>query len=139
MKKIETLIRKYWEQLSYLAIGGLTTVVSYGLYYGLLKLGLLVDIANLLSILGAVIFAYITNKLIVFRSHCANLPALVREILSFFGARAVALVVELVGVHLLAVTFELNAMLSKVILSIIVIILNYILSKWLVFRKSKLQ
>lgn len=122
------------EILLYLFFGGLTFIVSICSYacfeYGV---GLNPLIANLFSWVLAVLFAYITNRIWVFETVASKLKEIFREILSFFGGRIATLVLEelilYVGIELL----DINSILVKVIGQIVVIILNYFISKFYVF------
>lgn len=124
------------ETISYLIFGVLTTAVDYIalalLYY---KFNLNEIISNTIAWAFAVLFAYITNKLFVFNSKSFALSQLLKEFPSFVLARVFSLVITnvflffttLMGMHLL---------LSKAIISVAVIILNYIFSKLFIFNKK---
>ena len=141
------MIKKLWnwfltdkiqELFRYCVIGALTTLVSFGTLWIFVHLaGMDANLANILSIICAVLFAYVTNKLFVFRSHSADLNALFREAVAFFAARGVSMLVEAGGFSLLYELLHLNEMVAKLIISVVVLILNYVLSKWIVFRKKK--
>ncbi len=144
MKK---LIRRLWdfawsekgrELIRYAIIGVLTTAVSFGtlwIFSDLLHIN--ANVANILSILCAVLFAYVANKLFVFRSHCATAGELAREALSFFAARGATMLIEAGGFSLLYEVLKCPEMLAKAIISILILVLNYVFSKLLVFRKKK--
>lgn len=144
MDKIKTLILKYREALSYLFFGGLTTVVSWGtyaLFVGTLHMH--VNTGNILSWICAVTFAFVTNKLWVFQSRSWAWPLWIKEAASFFAGRVFSGLVELGGLPLLMrmgldqPVFGVDGFAAKVVISIVVIILNYFLSKIFVFRKRK--
>lgn len=144
IEKLKSLYLKYREVISYLFFGGLTTVVSwlsYALFVAVLHLS--VGTGNLLSWICAVLFAYVTNKLWVFQSKSWTWPAWLQEALKFFAGRIFSGLVELGGLPLL-IKLGLNQPLlgidgfaAKVVITIVVIILNYILSKFLIFRNTK--
>lgn len=158
MKKIRDLYFKYREIVSYLFWGVMTTLVSW-LTYCLFSLifrgiaaelhvfGLTVSVAvmlsNILSWICAVLFAYVTNKLWVFESKSWEARVVWPEIAKFFSARAATGILEIVSVPLLTAAgldrtiLGIEGMLAKVIVTIVVIILNYILSKLIVFRKHE--
>ncbi len=144
MEKIKSLLLKYREILSYLFFGVLTTVVSwatYALFVG--ALGLPVNTGNILSWVCAVSFAYVTNKLWVFRSRSWAWPTWLKEAAAFFAGRIFSGLVEIGGLPLLMklgldqTLFGVEGFAAKVAVSVVVIILNYILSKFLAFRKRK--
>lgn len=135
----------------YLIFGVLTTVVSWGSYALFeILLGVFIkdaivlsSVANVLSWIVAVLFAFVTNKLWVFESKSWKGCVLVKELGSFVGSRLLTGVLEWFGVPLLMfigldqAILGIEGMLAKILISIIVVILNYILSKLLVFRKKK--
>ena len=126
------------ELFRYCVIGGLTTLVSFGtlwLFENLLYLE--ANLANILSILCAVTFAYVTNKLFVFRTHVGSAGALLREAASFFAARGVTMLVEAGGFFALHSLMHLGSMWAKLAISVVVLVLNYVLSKLIIFRKKK--
>ena len=136
MKKLRALVEKHWEVLVYLFFGGLTTVVNYLIYlpcynwWGFSSSG-----SNVIAWVGAVAFAYLTNKPFVFRSHDWSartvLPELTKFVACRVGSGALETVILLVTVDWLG--WDGNIM--KLILSVLVVILNYVGSKLLVFRK----
>ncbi len=118
--------------LLYLFFGGLTTLVSWGTFY-LFCYPLSMDelIANLLSWLAAVLFAFFTNRTWVFSTggHFA------REMLAFFGARLATLGLEELILFLFVTRMGLEAMWIKIAGNLLVLVLNFVLSKFFVFRK----
>lgn len=84
----------------------------------------------------AVIFAFVTNKLIVFESKSWKPAVAGKEFVGFIGARLLSLLVELVCMFAMVTLFKWNEFVAKVIVQIIVVILNYVFSKLLVFRKK---
>lgn len=148
---VKKIFNKYKEIIMYLIFGVLTTVVSWGSYAVFTKVfesaivdeNVLVAVANVLSWVVAVLFAFITNKLFVFESKSLKPTIVFKELGLFVGSRLLSGAVEWVGVPLLVwlglnqTIFGVEGMVSKVLVSIIVIILNYILSKLIVFKKEK--
>jgi len=130
-------IKQYREILLYLFFGGLTTLVN-AIFYFLSSWGLSLDawLSSVIAWLFAVLFAFFTNKIIVFKSKAKSGSA-VREVLLFFGARLASLLlntaVMLVFVDLLA----LNEPIFFVIGQIIVLVFNYIASKFLIFKRKE--
>ena len=122
------------EGLLYLVFGGLTTLVSIGTYVIFLKL---LDnnalLANVISWIFAVTFAYITNRIWVFRSLHHGLGEIVKEIIAFFGGRIATLLLEelilFVGINL----FGVDKIVIKLIAQFVVVIGNYLISKFMVF------
>lgn len=134
--------KKYREGILYLLFGGLTTLLNW-LVYALLVTGLSVDItaANAIAWVIAVLFAFVTNKRYVFRSEKTEKKALIREIGSFFAARVASGMIEVVGPTLLMgiglsqPLFGIPGFLAKLTVSVVVVLLNYLFSKWFIFKK----
>ena len=136
---MKNLYLKNKEVINYLIFGALTTVVSFISYYLFAKV-LLIDevISNALSWFFSVLFAYITNKLFVFESKTFEKKNLFKEIISFFLARILTgILCDVLIFALLVKIFKINDIMSKLITQIIVIALNYILSKLYIFRKKE--
>ena len=136
MKKLRDLVQKHWEVLVYLFFGGLTTVVNYLVYLPCYNWwGISSSVSNMIAWVVAVAFAYLTNKPFVFRSHDWSAKTVVPELTKFVACRvgsgALETVILLVTVDWLA--WDGNIM--KLVTSVLVVILNYIASKLLVFRK----
>ena len=127
--------KKNKEVLLYLFFGGLTFCVSIASYaYFNLALNFNELIANVFSWILAVTFAYITNKIWVFRAPVFTESEFIKQILSFFGGRLVTLGVEEAILFIFITCFNLNSMIVKVVAQIIVIVLNYVISKLWVFK-----
>lgn len=136
MQKIRSLLEKYWDVVTYLFFGVLTTVVNYVIYLPVYNLlGLTAAVSNAIAWVVAVAFAYLTNKPFVFRSHDWSAKTVVPELTKFVGCRLASGVMETV---ILFVTVDLlgwNGNLWKLVTSVLVVILNYLASKLLVFKK----
>lgn len=146
MEKIQDLLGKYREMIMYLIFGVGTTAVNWITYTVVTKTvcnNLM--IANCIAWVVAVAFAYVTNKLWVFDSKSWNPKIVWKELGMFLGARVFSGVFEigffpvLVWMGLNQSVFGIEGMLAKIVIGVAVIILNYIFSKLLVFRKKKTQ
>lgn len=137
MEKIRKLIDKYWDLLSYIFFGGLTTVVNYAVYLPLYNwAGLSGTLSNCAAWVVSVIFAFVTNKLFVFKS-CDWSPAVaLPELGKFVGCRVGSGLVETGIIFLTVDTLQWNGNLWKFIGSVLVVVINYFASKLLVFRKK---
>ena len=138
MEIIKKLLTKYQEQISYLFFGVLTTAVNFITYALLTQLSLFdgdfgKSTANIIAWFAAVLFAFFTNKFLVFK-HKNNSP-LLREFLTFFGARVVSGFLENGGFVLFVDIMHFNDFAVKIVIAVVVVILNYILSKFLIFKK----
>lgn len=137
---IKSLFRKLWgfyrnhlEVINYLFIGGCTTIISilsYALFAKVCYLDLVVS--NVLSWIVSVLFAYFTNRIIVFNSKNKNY---INEFISFTGSRVITLILDTLLMILFVKSLNMNDMIAKVIVQIVVIIGNYLISKLFVFKK----
>ncbi|MCI8391830.1 MAG: GtrA family protein [Roseburia sp.] len=137
MERIRVLYKKYEELFNYLVVGGLTTVVSMALFYGCVWTVLdgtdavQLQIANVISWSGAVLFAYVTNRRFVFHSRETNI---LREMSSFVLSRLLTLLLDMGVMFLLATVMKADYNLSKLVSMVLVTVGNYVISKLLVFR-----
>ena len=138
------LIKRFFqnETLSYLFFGCATTAVnwiSYTFFVSVLHLG--VTPSNIAAWCISVAFAYVTNKLFVFKSKDTNATSIFKELSLFVSSRLVSGAIEILGVPFLIgiglnqSIFNIEGMLAKVSISVIVVIANYIFSKLIVFKK----
>lgn len=127
--------RKYKEVLLYLFFGGLTTVVGVGSFVLFYQAGINELIANLFSWILAVTFAYVTNSIWVFEARPAGWAERLRQMAGFFGGRLATLAMEEAVLAIGVTWLHGNAAAVKILAQILVLIGNYIISKWIVFRK----
>lgn len=138
MDKLKKIIVEHWEILSYLFFGGLTTLVNWmvslPLHYWL---GMSGTVSTVIAWAVSVAFAFLTNKPFVFQSHDWSAKVLLPELWKFTGCRVASGALE---VGLMGLTVDIlhwNFLLMKVIVSVIVVVMNYVASKLLIFRQSK--
>jgi len=125
------------ETIRYIIVGALTTLVNFGLFELMhVVFGIGVTASNVTSISASILFAYITNKLVVFRQRSDSAAALALEFCKFVGSRLFTMVLEVGVVALFYNILGFDAWLGKVLAQILVVIANYIISKVLVFRKK---
>ena len=137
MGKISKIYIKYREVILYLVFGVLTTVVSISSYYicsEILNIHYLVS--NIISWVLSVIFAYFTNRVWVFESKSKNTSDILKEMLTFVNCRLLSGVIDMATMFVLVGAIHINDMYAKVFTQFIVVILNYVLSKLIVFKKS---
>ena len=132
-------MKKNHEIIAYLIVGVLTTIVSMGIYFVLTATMLdpqkpvPLQTANVVSWVGAVSFAYVMSRRFVFQSRN---PEVLKEMVSFFSARVVTLLLDMGLMFLFVTAGGMNDRVAKVIVQIAVIIANYLLSKLIVFRRK---
>ncbi|MDO4977077.1 MAG: GtrA family protein [Eubacteriales bacterium] len=127
----------------YIFVGGCTTLVNfvvfailcYGTSLGNSDLG--ITISNVLSIASAILFAYVANKWFVFRSHTNSFGEMIGEMIKFCGARLGTMAIEVGGVYFFHSILHQSPMVGKVLTTVFVLIGNYFISKFLVFRGEK--
>lgn len=134
------IYKKYEELINYLIIGILTTVVSLATYY-LLTLTILdannkvyLQIANIISWLASVTFAYFTNRKYVFK---VKNKSNIKECLNFYISRISTLLIDMIIMYIFVSRLKFDNKIVKLIAQVVIIILNYILSKFIVFKSSK--
>ena len=138
MEKIKELYNKYKEILMYLIFGVLTTVVNIVSYFLLARiLHIYTVVSTVIALILSILFAYITNKIFVFESKTNTAKELLKEIISFFGCRAFTGILDVAFMYITVEVFNLNDMIMKIISNIVVIIVNYIFSKLIIFKKDK--
>lgn len=137
LSKIKELMKKYRSELIYLVFGVLTTLVNYLVYIPCLHYLKSASLSNSIAWVFAVIFAYLTNKPFVFESHDWSLKVVAPEFVKFIGTRVASWLVETAILFLAVDTLHWNGLIWKLITSVLVVILNYVGSKLLVFRKKK--
>lgn len=153
MQTIKNLFLKYKELISYVFFGALTTLVNFVTFWVMESVILRGEntylVNNIVAWFASVSFAYVTNKLFVFNSRSREIKKVAKEIAEFFSARVLSFLVEEAGLWLLIDAlsfgrfsymffgFEVTGnFIAKVILSVIVVILNYIFSKLWIFKKK---
>ena len=136
LNRIKKLIVKYWDIITYLFFGVMTTVVNYLVYLPVYNLlGFSAAVSNAIAWVVAVAFAYLTNKPFVFKSHDWSAKTVIPELMKFFGTRVGSGLIETVIIFTTVDLFLWNGNIMKVLTSVLVVIINYVGSKLLVFRK----
>lgn len=131
-------IRKYWDIISYLFFGVLTTLVNYFIYFPLYNwLRLSATVSNLIAWIFSVAFAYLTNKPFVFKSRDWSKETVIPELTKFVGCRLGSGALETAIIWLTVDMLQWNGNLMKIFISVLVVALNYVGSKWLVFAKKE--
>lgn len=136
VEKLRQVLEKYGDILSYLFFGVLTTVVNYLVYlpcYNYLNLS--AAVSNVIAWAAAVVFAYLTNKPFVFKSHDWSAKTVVPELTKFVGGRLFSGGLETAVIFITVDLLLWNGNVMKLITSVLVVIVNYVISKLLVFRK----
>ena len=135
---IKSVYLKYKEIINYLICGGLSTVVNFASYIIFARLFKIDEVvSSFLSWVAAVIFAYIVNKIFVFESKTNSKRELAKEFISFIACRIISGITCDVGTFALMVkVLHINDIISKIVTQVMVIILNYVFSKLIIFKKK---
>ena len=132
------MLKKYEEIIKYVIVGAFTTLVSLLSYYLLTLIlnpnnAIYLQINNILSWILAVTFAYFSNRILVFKSNNKKM----KEASKFYLSRISTLLIDMFIMFLLVTIIGINDKLSKLLVQFIILVLNYILSKYIVFNKKK--
>lgn len=142
LNKIADLYLKHKEGMRYLIFGFLSTVVNILTYIICAKFifkniyseNIIVNLSEIIAFIAALIFAYITNKQYVFNSKTNNFRELIKEITSFTGCRIITEIISIIMMNMV-IWFGVNDIFMKVLSNIVVILLNFIFSKLIIFKK----
>lgn len=138
IKQLKELYLKYKELVNYLVVGVMTTVVSLVTYYGCVltildpQSAVQLQIANILSWIAAVTFAYFTNRKFVFESTESNM---IKEATKFYASRLSTLVMDMVIMFVGVTVLGFSDKIMKLVVQVVVTIANYVISKLFVFKK----
>lgn len=141
LKDIKELYIEFKEIINYVIFGGLAMVVNFVSYFIFARVYHIDEvISSGLSWFCSVLFAYVTNKIFVFDSKTNGKKEVIKECISFFLARIVSGILCDVGTFALMVdVLHINDIVSKVVTQVMVVIMNYVFSKFIVFKKEKIQ
>lgn len=138
MGKILNLYNQFKEQILYIVFGVLTTAINIIAFFVCSRLvNLSLIPSNIIAWILSVLFAFVTNKIYVFNSKNYSFSIVLRELIDFIVARGATGILDLGLMYLFVSIIGIEDMISKIIINIIVIILNYILSKLYVFKHKK--
>jgi putative flippase GtrA len=138
LEKLKELLKKVLtkEVIFYIIFGVFTTCVNLLVFYLLTLIHLNENVANIIAILTAVLFAYFTNRKLVFNSKANTFKEKLYEFYKFMLGRAFTMVVEALGFPLLYNVIGIQELISKLIISFVVIVLNFFISKFFAFKKK---
>ena len=126
------------EAIRYIIVGALTTFVNLALFALMTQvINIEVTISNLTSISISILFAYVANKLVVFRQRSGSFAALAFEFIAFIGSRLFTMALDVGIVYVFYYILERDALFGKAVAAVLVVIANYIISKVIVFRKPR--
>ena len=137
MKKLRTFLREHRELVSYVFWGALTTAVNYVVYFLLTRgLGVYYAHANAAAWAAAVLFAFLVNKVFVFRSRDWGWRTALRELWQMVAARLFSGLLEQGVLMLFVEALGCPDGPVKIVTNVLVVVVNYVLSKWVIFKKK---
>ena len=136
MEKLKALFTRYREIILYVFFGGMTTVVDWAVSFLLYSLNVNVHLSNTLAWCAAVLFAFVTNRTLVFESRARSFTAVSRELVTFSGGRVMTLLLQELIVFVFFDCLAWNKYLVKIIAAVLVVVANYFISKLIVFRRK---
>lgn len=135
---LKKLMKKYEELIMYIIVGVCTMIVSLVSYFIMANtLQMYYQAANIISWVLTVAFAYVTNKKYVFKSPYTSVQATTKELVSFVSSRVASLLVEILSMFFFVQVCQIDDNIVKLMNQVLVTVLNYIFSKFWVFRKEK--
>lgn len=138
MDKIRKIILEKKELVLYVFFGGMTTLVNYITYFAMTRMFSTDEIvSNVIAWFISVLFAYVTNKIWVFESRNISFYALIRELLMFFAARVFSGFLDTALLFILFTCLGINDIFVKIFNGVLVVILNYFFSKFIIFKKKE--
>ena len=136
MQSIKEFFTRHKSIILYVFFGGLTTAVNYIVYFGLSYFARFTALtSHIFAWVAAVLFAFFTNKPFVFQSNTWTLQVILKELAAFVRCRLLTGAMEAVFLYILVDVHQMNALIWKLVISIAVVILNYIGSRFIFVRK----
>ncbi|MEK4239846.1 GtrA family protein [Paenibacillus sp. FSL H7-0714] len=127
-------MKNYREIFNYIIFGVLTTAVNLSVFYFFSEVGFDFKISTTIAWFLSVLFSFITNRRYVFKSNKSRSNSTFKEFNQFFVLRILSYIIDLVSMILLVNYLSMNILISKVITNLIVIVLNYVISKKVIFK-----
>lgn len=136
--QIKDIYSKYKDIIPYAFFGVLTTIINIVTYYVMAHFfGITIMISTVFAWLLAVLFAYVTNRKWVFHSGADTTETIITEILSFFSCRVATGIVDWACMWVFVDVLHFNDVVIKSMANVLVIVLNYIASKLLIFKRKE--
>lgn len=135
--KLKKIYTEHREIILYVVFGGMTTALDWVISFVLYAMQVNVHVADVIAWCAAVLFAFVTNRILVFRSNQKGNLAILCELSTFAGGRVLTLLLQELMVFVFYDCLFWNPYVVKILAAILVVILNYFISKFLVFRKKQ--
>lgn len=142
MELIKNYYEKYKEVIKYLIFGVLTTFVNYVVYYTLIfaigtSEGAIGFTCNFFATVVSILFAYVTNRKFVFESKANDKKEILKEMTSFFSCRVFSMVIDSLIYFVGCTIMKFPDFIIKTISQVVVIVLNYVFSKLIIFKNKE--
>lgn len=134
MSRIKQLINKYKEFISYGFWGCVTTLLNLLLYWILIKLGMPYTLSNIITLITIKTLCYFVNKILVFKTKCKNKKELSKEVIKYILSRLFTMALDYFGVILFVEVFEIDKIISKAVILVVVVLVNYLICKKYVYK-----
>lgn len=139
MERTVGLFNKYKEIILYVVFGGLTTIVNFIVFFSLNMFGMNYLMRNAIAIIVSIMFAYITNKICVFNTESNSIKSIVLEFTKFISCRGFSALCDMFCMYVIVSLMNLSEIFAKIVTGIIVILLNYVFSKYFIFKKETVK
>ena len=137
MKKLSELWRKYYECITYVIVGVLTTGVDFGIYYPLFYFLGLSALCKLVSVTVSILCSFVGNKLFVFKKRDWSFKTVLREFIGFVSTRLASCLLEMGILYVTVDLYGFNGYIMPLITGVLVTIINFITTKYVAFRNKK--
>ena len=134
MSRIKQLINKHKEFISYGFWGCVTTLLNLLLYWILIKLGMPYTLSNIITLITIKTLCYFVNKILVFKTKCKNKKELSKEVIKYILSRLFTMALDYFGVILFVEVFEIDKIISKAVILVVVVLVNYLICKKYVYK-----
>lgn len=134
MSRIKELIKKHKEFINYGFWGSVTTLLNLLLYWILIKLGMPYTLSNIITLITIKTLCYFVNKILVFKTKCKNKKELSKEVIKYILSRLFTMSLDYFGVILFVEVFEIDKIISKAVILVVVVLVNYLICKKYVYK-----
>jgi len=140
---MKELIKKYREQIAYIFFGIVTTAVDWVAHFVLVNLGVSLFITGIFAWIIAVSVAFVTNRQWVFESQAKSTVAIFKEAIAFFASRGVLGILQIISIPLIShflidgVVFQTEGFDARMLVSVVIVVGNYFISKYWIFKEEK--
>ena len=136
---IKKMFNKYKEFISYGFWGCITTLLNLLLYWGLIKIGMSYKLSNIITLITIKTICYFVNKILVFKTKCKNKKELSKEVIKYILSRLFTMALDYFGVILFVEVLKIDKIISKAVILVVVVLVNYLVCKKYVYKKGEVK